>query len=84
MANAAGDVDLPAPVAGMNFTVITLGDIEVDALPTAGDDLILDGEQLDDNHDASNTGSAGDIAVFQYYDADGWLVTTNGWTEVAD
>jgi hypothetical protein len=82
--NAEGDVDLPEPVAGMNFTVITMGDIEVDALPAAGDDLLLDGVQLDDNHDASNTGSAGDIAVFQYYDADGWLVTTNGWTEVAD
>jgi len=84
VANLAGDVDLPAPVAGMNFTIITMGDIEVDILPTAGDDLLLDGTQLDDNHDASNTGSAGDIAVVQYYDADGWLVTSNGWTEVAD
>jgi hypothetical protein len=84
VANGAGDVDLPEPAAGMFFTVITMGDIEVDALPANGDDLLLDGVQLDDNHDASNTGSAGDIAVFQYYDADGWLVTTNGWTEVAD
>ena len=84
VANLAGDVDLPAPVAGMNFTIITMGDIEVDILPTAGDDILLDGEQLDDNHDVSNTGSAGDIAVVQYYDADGWLITSNGWTEVAD
>ncbi len=84
VANLAGDVDLPAPVIGMHFTVITLGDIEVDILPTAGDDLILDGVQLDDNHDASNTGSAGDIIVVQYYDADGWICTSNGWTEVAD
>jgi hypothetical protein len=68
----------------MNFTIITMGDIEVDILPAAGDDLLLDGEQLDDNHDASNTGSSGDIAVVQYYDADGWLITSNGWTEVAD
>jgi len=84
VANAAGDVDLPSPVAGMNFTVITMGDIEVDALPNTDHDLLLDGVQLDDNHDASNTGSAGDIAVFQYYDSTGWLVTTNGWTEVED
>ena len=84
VANGEGDIDIPAPVAGMHFTIITFGDIAVDILPTAGDDLILDGEQLDANHDASNADTAGDIAVVQYYDADGWLVTTNGWTEVAD
>lgn len=82
--NVTGSAQLPAPVAGMNFTIITFGAIAVTLLPTAGDDFILDGVQLDDNHDALNASTAGDIAVVQYYDADGWLVTTNGWTEVAD
>ena len=85
VATTTGTATLPAPVAGMNFTIITLstgGAITI--TPTAGDDIILDGTQLDDNHSALNASTAGDIAVVQYYDADGWLITTNGWTEVAD
>jgi hypothetical protein len=84
VANGTGDVDLPAPVSGMNFTVITFGDIAVSILPDAGDDLILDGVQLDDNHDALNGSSAGDIIVIQFDDVDGWLAESNGWTEVTD
>ncbi len=84
LCNGTGDVDLPSPVEGMHFTVVTFGDIEVEALPDTGDDLILDGAQLDANHKAKNASTAGDIAVFQYYDATGWLVSSNSWTEVAD
>lgn len=78
--NATGTVILPAVTAGMNFTIITLGDIAVIIDPNASDSMLSDGVQQADGENLTNTSSAGDIAVVQYYSAAGWLTTTNGWT----
>ena len=43
--------------------------------------MILDGTALDNNDSATSPGLAGDIACFQYYDGDTWLVTSNTWTD---
>jgi len=80
--NVAGTIQLPAVgTGGMNFTIITLGAIAVVVEPNASDLMILDGVALDDADSATNTTTAGDIIVFQYYDATGWLATSNGWTD---
>ena len=76
-----GDLQLPAVAEGMNFTIITLGAIQIVAEPNASDNIILDGVQLDDADSATNLSTAGDIIVFQYYSAAGWLATSNGWTD---
>ncbi len=74
-------VTIPAVAAGMNFTVITIGAIAVSVDPNASDLLILDGTTLDDGDKATNTSTTGDIAVFTYYDATGFYVTSNSWTD---
>lgn len=79
-----GTAVLPSPVEGMNFTIITAGAIAVTVIPDTGDDIILMGAQLDANHGALNGSTAGDIIVMQYFDATGWLATSNSWTEVTD
>lgn len=82
LANADdGDLQLPAAAVGMNFTIITLGTIEIVMEPNASDSVILDGVQLDDADSATNTSTAGDIITCQYYSADGWLCVSNGWTD---
>ncbi len=76
-----GDLQLPAVAAGANFTIITLGAIQVVIEPNASDSILLDGVQLDDADSATNTSTAGDIIVFQYYSTAGWVATSNGWTD---
>jgi len=76
-----GDLQLPAVAAGMNFTIITLGAIQIVVEPNASDSMLLDGVQLDDADSATNLSTAGDIIVFQYYSAAGWVATSNGWTD---
>jgi len=81
IANAAGTAQLPAITAGMNFTIITLGAVAVVVEPNASDSFLLDGVQLDDADSATNTSTAGDIIVYQYYSAAGWVASSNGWTD---
>ena len=80
--DVAGTIQLPLMVIGMNFTVITLGDIEVVIDTNANDGYLLDGDPATgvEGANITNLSSSGDIAVLQYYTADDWLITTNGWT----
>jgi len=78
--NVTGTCQLPLMVAGMNFTVITLGAIEVIVDTNAADGYLMDGTTNAEGKNLTNLSTAGDIAVFQYYTADDWLITTNGWT----
>lgn len=77
---AACTITLPAVVAGMNFTIITVGAVAVHADPNAADKMILDGVTLDDGDKATNTSASGDIIHFAYYSADGWYATSYGAT----
>jgi len=76
-----GDLQLPAVGVGMNFTIITVGAIQIVVEPNASDAILLDGVQLDDADSATNLSTAGDIITFQYYSAAGWIATSNGWTD---
>lgn len=78
-----GDLQLPLMVEGMNFTIITLGVIEVVADTHDDDGYLMDGVTNAEGKNLTNLSTAGDIAVFQYYTADDWLITTNGWTPEA-
>jgi hypothetical protein len=77
----AGTLTLPAAAAGMHFSVITIGAIAVSVDPNGSDLIYLDGTALDDGDKITNTSTAGDIAVFTYYDTTGWYAATNGWTD---
>jgi hypothetical protein len=79
--DTAGTIQLPAIAAGMNFTIITKGAIAVSADTNASDLMVLDGVALDDGDKATNASTAGDIIVFQYMNATGWVATSNGWTD---
>jgi hypothetical protein len=79
--DTTGTIQLPAVASGMNFTIITKGAIAISADTNASDLMMLDGEILDDGDKATNTSTAGDIIVFQYMDATGWVATSNGWTD---
>jgi len=81
--NVTGTCQLPLMVAGMNFTIITLGAIEVIVDTNAADGYLMDGTTNAEGKNITNLSTAGDIAVFQYYTADDWLITTNGWTPEA-
>lgn len=78
---SAATLTLPAVASGMNISVITIGAIAVSVDPNASDKLWLDGTALDDGDKATNTSTAGDIAVVTYYSADGWYVSSNSWTD---
>lgn len=83
IANGTGIINLPAVAVGMNFTVITLGNIAVTINPDNNDKILADGVLLDDGDAILNGSTAGDIATCQYYSADGWVCTTNGWTDAS-
>ena len=76
----AGTIALPVMVAGMNFTVITLGALAVVVDTNAADGYLHNGVTGTEGKNLTNLSTAGDIAVIQYYTADDWLITTNGWT----
>jgi hypothetical protein len=78
--NLAGICVLPVMQVGMNFTIITMGDIECVIDPNIADGSLVDGTTSAEGKKATNLSLAGDIAVVQYYDASDWLITTNGWT----
>ena len=81
--NTTGTCQLPLMVAGMNFTIITLGAIAVIVDTHANDGYLMDGTTNVEGKNITNLSKSGDIAVFQYYTADDWLITTNGWTPEA-
>jgi len=79
--DTAATITLPAAVAGMSVTVVTVGAIAVSVDPNASDKLYLDGTALADGNKATNLSTAGDIIVLTYYSADGWYASSNGWTD---
>lgn len=78
--STAGTIQLPVMAVGMNFTIITAGNIAVVIDTNAADGYLLDGVHGVEGANLTNLSTAGDIAVLQYYTADDWLITTNGWT----
>lgn len=77
----AATITIPAVAAGASFTVITIGAVAVSVDPNAADLIYLDGTALSDGDKITNLSTAGDMAVFTYYDATGWGAQTNGWTD---
>jgi hypothetical protein len=66
-------------LAGMNFTVVTVGAVDVAVDVVDDTKIYLDGTLLDANKGATNTGTNGDIANFTYYPGtgdDAWYVLT--------
>ena len=80
IANGTGTAQLPVMAVGMNFCVITLGDIEVIVDTNGADGYLKDGITGAEGKNITNKSDAGDIACFQYYDADDWLITTGSET----
>ena len=81
--NVTGTIQLPLMVEGMNFIITTLGDIEVIVDTNANDGYLMDGVTNAEGKNITNLSSSGDVATIQYYTADDWLITTNGWTAEA-
>lgn len=77
----AATITIPAVAAGASFTVITIGAVAVSVDPNASDLIYLDGTALADGDKVTNASTAGDIAVFTYYDGTGWYASTNSWTD---
>jgi hypothetical protein len=72
--------------AGMAFTVIVVGAVQVDLDVQADDLMILDGTTLNDGDKAVNTSTTGDLIVCTYYDATGWYCASGSndgtlWTD---
>ena len=78
--NVTGTIALPVMGVGMNFTIITLGDIAVVIDTNAADGYLHNGVTGAEGKNITNLSAAGDMAVVQYYTADDWLITTNEWT----
>ena len=78
--NGAGTAILPLMAVGMNFTIITLGAIAVVIDTNINDGYLADGTTGVEGAQLTNTSTAGNMAVIQYYTADDWLITTDGWT----
>ena len=75
----SGDLQLPLMAAGMNFTIIVSTAIECVAATNVNDGYMLDGVDTAEDNSVVSTSTSGDIAVYQYYTAADWLITTNGW-----
>lgn len=76
----AATITIPAVLAGMNFTVITIGAVAVSVDPNAADLIYRDGVAQADGEKITNLSTAGDLAAFSYFDATGFHAATNGWT----
>ena len=75
-----GTINLPVMAEGMNFCVIT-GTAQAVIIDTnAADGYFHNGLTGTEGKNITNLSTLGDIACLQYYDADDWLITTNGWT----
>ncbi len=77
----ACDITLPAIFEGANVTIIVIGAVEVDVDVNGSDKTWRDGTPQDDGDKITSPGATGDIAVFTYYSADGWVAMTNSWTD---
>ena len=83
---SATTITAPAVASGMNFSVVTIGDIAVSLDLNASDKMVLDGVTLADGDKATNSSKSGDTITCQYYSADGfycWSGTVLGghWTD---
>ena len=78
--DTAGTAQLPVMAVGMNFCIVTLGDIAVVVDTNGADGFLKDGITGSEGKNITNKSDAGDIACFQYYDADVWLITTGSET----
>ena len=81
--DTTGTIQLPVMEEGMNFTIVTVGDIEVIVDTNAADGYLLDGTTNAEGKNLTNLSTSGDIVVIQYYTTDDWLMTSNGWTPEA-
>ena len=79
--SSAATLTMLAVDENTNFNVKTIGAIAVSVDPNASDLLYLDGAALDDGDKITNTSTAGDTAVIQYYNSTGAYAATNGWTD---
>lgn len=79
---ASAVMTLPAVSAGKHCTIIVLGAVAVTITPNASDRIILDGVALADGASIVSESSAGDVAHVRYESADGWYISTNGWSAV--
>jgi hypothetical protein len=75
-----------ALATGMNFTVVTRGNIAVSVDTQTDDRMVLDGVALDDGDKATNTSTIGDTIYCEYESAAGWYCwsgSTDGdhWTD---
>jgi len=77
----AYQIDLPAVVAGMSVTVISTTAAVVSVNPDGSEQFRLDGPTITAGNEVDSTGAAGDVAVFTYYGAGVWYVTSNTWVD---
>ncbi len=77
---AAATITVPAVAFGANFSVLTIGAVAVSVDPNASDLIVRDGTAQADGEKITNTSTAGDLAVFNYYSSAGWYAATNAWT----
>lgn len=80
----AGTLALPDPAVGMNFSIIlgVAGNTTIASLATGtADTIILNGLAAAQDEDII-ADAIGDTCVFQYYAANTWLATCNGFAEV--
>jgi len=88
-ATGAGTITLPPVVAGMSFTVITIGAVAVVLQPDetgTADTITLDGTDTSAGDTVTNTSTTGDIIVCSYYKADFWYCASGSndgdpWTD---
>ena len=77
---ASAVMTLPAVSAGKRCTIIAIGAVAVTITPDASDRIILDGVALADGASVVSKSLAGDVAHVTYESADGWHISTNGWS----
>ena len=71
-------IDYPENIS---VSIVTIGAVAVNVDPNASDKILLDGTTLDDGDKITNTSTAGDMAVINYYSTDGFYASTNSWTD---
>lgn len=77
---ASAAMTLPAVSAGKHCTIIAIGAVAVTITPDASDRIILDGVALEDGASVVSKSLAGDVAHVTYESANGWHISTNGWS----
>ena len=77
---ASAVMTLPEVSAGKHCTIIAIGAVAVTITPDASDRIILDGVALEDGASVVSKSLAGDVAHVTYESANGWHISTNGWS----